>query len=96
MNANAVASEKKFPNNWNTITRKAPLNYSFSFSVGDQTKLFKRTLGFIIGLRYSSSYQYDPNSIKNNYEYMLGQPDTYTSKLRNFRKPVRKPMVGAL
>ena len=53
MNAQAVEAEKKFPNDWNTTTRKAPLSNSQSFSIGNQTKLFGKTLGFIVGFRYS-------------------------------------------
>ncbi len=52
-----------FKNNWNTLKRKAPLNFSQSFSVGDQTTLFKRSLGYLFGFRYGSSVRYDPNGI---------------------------------
>ena len=63
INANAASSGKSFPNNWNTFSKRAPLNFSQSFSVGNQGKLFNRTIGFIAGFRYGSSIQYDPNSI---------------------------------
>ena len=67
-NAPGVISQSKlFPNNWNTITRKAPLNYSQSFSIGDQKSLFGKPLGYLVGFRYSSSIQYDPNFIGHNY-----------------------------
>lgn len=87
INANAVASEKQFPNNWNTIT-KEPLfsNFSQSFSIGNQTKLFGKTLGYIFGFRYSSSIQYDPNSIKNDIEFQSDLPDTYTSTYTKIQK----------
>lgn len=62
INAGAVKSAKSLPNSWNTTTMKAPLNNSQSFSIGNQTKLFGRTLGFLVGFRYSGSIQYDPNS----------------------------------
>ncbi|MEI6122055.1 MAG: carboxypeptidase-like regulatory domain-containing protein [Bacteroidota bacterium] len=85
INENAVGSEKKFNNNWNTTTRKAPINYSQSFSIGNQTKLFGRTLGYIVGIRYSSSVQYDPNSIRNNYSFQNNLPDTTTSKFSKYQ-----------
>ena len=85
LNANAVASEKKMPNNWNTTTRKAPLSFSESFSIGNQTKLFGKTLGYIIGLRYSSGTQYDPNSIRNDYDFQQNQPSIYTSKFSKYQ-----------
>ena len=64
INAPGIKSQAKmFPNNWFPITRKAPLNFSQSFSIGNQTTLFGKQLGYLAGFRYSSSIQYDPNSI---------------------------------
>ncbi|MEI6853577.1 MAG: carboxypeptidase-like regulatory domain-containing protein, partial [Bacteroidota bacterium] len=85
INAKAVESEKGLPNNWNTTTKIAPINYSQSFSIGNQTKLFGKTLGFIIGFRYSSSTQYDPNSIRNSYSFQSGKPDSITSKFSKYQ-----------
>jgi hypothetical protein len=65
INAEAVKSEKMFPNNWNTVTKKAPLNNSQIFSIGNQTMLFGKPLGFLFGFRYASSIQDDPNSVVN-------------------------------
>ncbi len=65
INAPASAWGKSFPNNWNTLYRKAPMNFSQSFSIGNQIKLFKKPLGFIAGFRYGSSMQYDPVSTAN-------------------------------
>lgn len=62
-NVDAIKSAKAFKNNWSTKKRQAPLNFSQSFSVGNQTKLFGRTLGIIGGFRYGSGIQYDPNAI---------------------------------
>lgn len=59
INAGVPASGKSFPNNWNTSYRKAPLNFSQSFSIGNQTKLFGKPLGVIAGFRYGSSIAYD-------------------------------------
>jgi len=62
INSNAVNSNKGFKDNWGSTTRKAPLNSSQSFSIGNQTLLFGKTLGYLVGFKYSSSTQYDPNS----------------------------------
>jgi len=62
INSNAVNSNKGFKDNWGSTTRKAPLNSSQSISIGNQTLLFGKTLGYLIGFKYSSSTQYDPNS----------------------------------
>jgi hypothetical protein len=62
LNQGAAKTGKSFPDNWNTTKRKAPLNFSQSFTVGDQINLFGKPLGFIAGFRYGSSTDYDPES----------------------------------
>jgi len=52
-----------FSHNWNTAFRKAPMNFSQSFSIGNQVKLFGKPLGYIVGLRYGNSVRFDPNGI---------------------------------
>jgi outer membrane receptor protein involved in Fe transport len=71
LNSSAIQSSQSFKNNWNTSTRKAPLNFSQSFSIGNQTKLFGRVLGIVAGFRYGSGIQYDPKSISQRVN--LGQ-----------------------
>jgi hypothetical protein len=63
INENAAASSQKFKNNWDTKTRKGPMNFSQSFSIGNQVLLFGKPLGFLTGFRYGSSFQNDPNSV---------------------------------
>lgn len=63
VNKDVPAYGKSFPNNWTNKRRQAPLNFSQSFSVGDQTTLFGKTFGYIGGFRYSSFIQFDNNSI---------------------------------
>ncbi|MEI7594731.1 MAG: carboxypeptidase-like regulatory domain-containing protein [Bacteroidota bacterium] len=65
INADAVAFSQSLPNTWNYKIRKAPLSNSQSFSIGNQTKLFGKPLGFLVGYRYSTSTQSDANSIAN-------------------------------
>lgn len=62
LNSGAAKSGQSFANNWNTTQRFAVPNFGFSFTLGDQVNLFKRPLGFLVGLRYSSSTLFDPNS----------------------------------
>ncbi|MFZ4399187.1 MAG: carboxypeptidase-like regulatory domain-containing protein [Bacteroidales bacterium] len=88
INANAVESEKKLANNWNTKIKKAPLSFSQSFSIGNQTKLFGKTLGYIIGLRYSNSIQYDADAIKNDFSFQSNNfnlIDTTTSTFSKYQ-----------
>jgi outer membrane receptor for ferrienterochelin and colicin len=54
-----------FNNTWFAVTKRAPINFSQNISIGDQTKLFGKTLGIIGGFRYSSDYRYDPESELN-------------------------------
>ena len=52
-----------FANNWNARIEKAPMNFSQNISIGNETKLFGKKLGYFIGMRYGSSFRYDPNGI---------------------------------
>jgi hypothetical protein len=52
-----------FKNNWDVTRRVAPLNQSYSFSIGNNINFFKRELGFMVGLRYNSSNRFDPNGV---------------------------------
>ena len=65
INDGAVKAGKSFPNNWNTSTRNVPLNFSQSLSIGNQTNLFGKPLGYLFGFRYGSSMLYD-NDFKSN------------------------------
>jgi len=62
LNANIPKNGKSFSNSWNTFKREGPINFSQSFSIGNQIKLFGRDLGFIAGYRYGTAVQYDPSS----------------------------------
>jgi len=62
INAQAAKSGQSFPNNWDTYYETAPLNFSQSFTIGNQTMLFKKPLGVIAGFRYQSSILYDPEA----------------------------------
>ena len=52
-----------FAQNWNVVKRRAPLNNTQSFSIGDQVMLFGKPLGYLIGFRYASAVKYDPNGV---------------------------------
>lgn len=65
LNPDAERIGKSFNNSWFAITKRAPINFSQNVSIGDQTKLFGKTLGIIAGFRYSSDYRYDPSSELN-------------------------------
>jgi hypothetical protein len=63
INPNGTDYSNGFSNNWNTKFRRAPINFSQSFSIGDQKTLFGKELGFIFGFKYGSAIRFDPNGI---------------------------------
>ena len=63
MNPNGTDYNNGFSQNWNTINRKAPMNFSQSFSIGNQVKLFGKPLGYIVGFRYGTNVRFDPNGV---------------------------------
>lgn len=66
---------QKFNANMTTIRKTAPLDMSHTLTVGNRSKLFKRDFGFIAGVRYSRSTQYDASgSIARS-----NQPPDFTS-----------------
>jgi TonB-dependent receptor len=58
---------QSFSNTWDVKRRQAPLNYSHSLSLGSQTKLFGRPLGYIFGLRWGQSSQHYDNGEYGRY-----------------------------
>ncbi len=75
LNPNGTSYNNGFNNNWNTKYRNAPMNYSQSFSIGDQKMLFGKELGFIFGFKYGSAVRFDPNGISQRVgDESLGFP----------------------
>jgi TonB-dependent receptor len=77
INASVQKEGQSFADNWNTTTRKAPLNLAQSFSIGNQVNLFGRPLGFLTGFRYGSTTLYDPVATSNR----VLSNRTYESKM---------------
>jgi hypothetical protein len=50
-------------NSWGTVTRKAPLNFTQSFSIGEELKLFGKPFGYVVGFRYGTSTRFDPHGV---------------------------------
>jgi hypothetical protein len=75
INPNGTSYNNGFNNNWNTKYRNAPMNYSQSFSIGDQKMLFGKELGFIFGFKYGSAVRFDPDGISQRVgDESLGFP----------------------
>lgn len=58
---------QSFNNTWAVRQKQAPLNFSHSLSLGSQTKLFGRPLGYIFGLRWGQSSQHYENGEYGRY-----------------------------
>ncbi|WP_179223059.1 TonB-dependent receptor [Pontibacter ummariensis] len=52
---------KAFNTEMGPVRRTAPLNHSHSFSLGNQTEVFGRQLGYVVGLSYQRNYSYYDN-----------------------------------
>ena len=63
INPNGTSYNNGFSNSWNTKFRRAPMNFSQSFSIGNQVDFLGKPLGYIFGFRYGSSVRFDPNGI---------------------------------
>lgn len=56
-------------NNTIDLERDAPfMNHSHSFSLGNQSKVFKKPLGYLLGISYSRSYMYNEGGQVGRYE----------------------------
>lgn len=67
---------QEFNDTWFSVRRQAPINFSQSFTIGNQTKVFKKPLGYVVGFRYSSDAQYDPGSVLNRTTLGPETPDS--------------------
>jgi hypothetical protein len=63
INPDGTNYTNNFANNWNTKFRKAPLNFSQTFSIGDQKTLFGKPFGYLFGFRYGNAVRFDPNGV---------------------------------
>lgn len=57
---------KKLNNIWAPKTIKSPVNQSFSFTIGDGSKLIGQNFGFVLGINYKNDFK---NSNLELYEY---------------------------
>lgn len=89
---------KSFSKTWNNTRRVAPLDMSHSISLGNQTKLFGRPLGYIFGFQYKRSSRYYQDGEYGRYN--AGSPETSTEMqmLRQFsdEKSVETVSLNAL
>jgi hypothetical protein len=58
----AIKVGESLPNTWLPISRKAPIDFSQSFSVGNQSLLFEKQIGYLFGIRYYTYSQFSNDS----------------------------------
>jgi len=89
VNANLPTYGKSFPNNWIPVNRKAPLNFSQSFGIGNQINVGKNdVLGFLLGMKYGSSVNYDPSASGSRIEVRGAEEQTIYSSTQNFGREI--------
>lgn len=57
-----------FPRTWDNTRRQSSMNMSHSLSIGNQTKLFGKALGYNVGLSYGRSYDYYSEGVTGRYK----------------------------
>lgn len=82
INAAASAQNKAFSNTLQISRRKAPINFSQSFGIGNQYNVGKGAIGYIFGLRYNTSVQHDESASLNRArigQSQMLEPNTFRS-----------------
>lgn len=75
---------KSFANNWKSFNKRSSTNLSQSFSLGNQSKILGKDIGYIFGMRYGQSIQYDGNSSA----YRVRSSEVRQDENGNFIEPV--------
>lgn len=85
-NLNNKVSElgKSFANNWKSFNKRSSTNLSQSFSIGNQSKLFGKDVGYLFGMRYGQTIQYDGNSSA----YRVRSSEVRQDANGNFTEPI--------
>jgi hypothetical protein len=81
INANLYQDAQSLKNNWNTVDRTTPLNFSQTISIGNQTKLFGKKLGFLASFRYGNSNIYDPVSVSQRARFDRSLSQSLTQRI---------------
>ncbi|WP_205501587.1 TonB-dependent receptor [Rufibacter psychrotolerans] len=66
---------KAFNREMAPVRRAAPVNHSHSFSLGNQTELFGRQFGYVMGLSYQRSFSYYNNGTFGLWELTSANAD---------------------
>ncbi|MEL7159533.1 MAG: TonB-dependent receptor, partial [Bacteroidota bacterium] len=73
--ATAQRQQQSFADFYTIRQKRSGLNQNYQFSVGNQTNLFGKPLGFLVGLSYRRAFQYNENYRLARFETVLGEPE---------------------
>jgi uncharacterized protein (DUF1499 family) len=88
-----------FSKEWEPSQQAAPLDHSFSISLGNQKELFGKPVGFLGGLSYSRSFEYYDDGVTGRYG-LTGEVDKVNSLVEeiylNDERSVENVLWGAM
>lgn len=101
LNKTAITEvSRAFTNSQFNPGKQAPFfNHDMSFSVGNQVDLFKRPLGFVVGLTYNRSFKFYDNGIENVYEGISQGQQTLNNDILTTSRETKSSnnvLIGAL
>ncbi len=79
-----VDLSRSFGNHWKAQTVRAPVNQSYSFSIGNQNNSGGRLLGFLTSLRYSNTYGFREEARNTYFAYQTGAGKRILQRLNHF------------
>ena len=88
-------SSRQLSNVFTTTPKTSPINHGFTFSVGDNKKVFGNRLGYTLGLNYSREFTHYDNGVLNTY--VTSSPETlFEYQGLTETKSVETPHLGGL
>lgn len=88
-------STRELSNVFTPTAKNTPINHGFTFSVGDNKRVFGNTLGYSIGVNYSRDFYHYDNGVVNTW--VTSDPQTlFGYQLLNETKSVENPHLGGL
>lgn len=88
-------SSRQLSNTFTPTPKTTPVNHGFTFSVGDNKKLFGNTLGYTLGLNYSREFAHYDDGVLNTY--VTSSPNTlFQYQGLTESKSVETPHLGGL
>lgn len=88
-------SSRELSNVFTPTPKTTPLNTGFTFSIGDNKKLFGNTLGYSLGVNYSREFNHYDNGVVNTY-VTSDSATLFGYQLLNESKSVETPHFGGL